>query len=79
MYKLSTKSKVDNVSTVCVRYRSMPPAKKKKRRDELIHIRLTKEQKTRYVAAAHAKDMDLSVFLRLAADEKIERDKVLRV
>jgi uncharacterized protein (DUF1778 family) len=51
----------------------MPAKKAVKKRDQIINIRVTAEQKERFAKAAEAAGMDVSAFLRNAAIEKIER------
>jgi uncharacterized protein (DUF1778 family) len=49
------------------------PAGKKRDRTEIINIRVTPEQKARFVKAADDAGMDVSTFMRSATIEKIER------
>jgi uncharacterized protein (DUF1778 family) len=50
----------------------------KPQRDQIINIRVTPEQKTRFAKAAEEAGMDTSTFMRVATIEKIERTELAK-
>lgn len=61
------------VYTVCHMAGPRKAAAKKPQRTDVINIRVTPEQKQRFMQAAEAAGMDVSAFMRNATIEKIER------